>query len=159
MKPSNKNKFFFLWLVEAQVRELDLTLLTSVREFCEKWDKNEPIHVLINNAGIFSMGGCTNIPIKFRRNPSRDLFFSFLYAGKHKLTCDSYEEHFMVNFLAPSLLTLLLLPYLAKAGDARVVNVNSQARTIHLLCHNSSECNVEILSFRCTNQANFNRTT
>lgn len=38
--------------------ELDLLSLGSVVEFCNVWNARlSPLHVLINNAGIFSMGG------------------------------------------------------------------------------------------------------
>lgn len=43
----------------------------------------------INNAGIFDMG-----------------------TKARKETADGYESHFGTNFMAPSLLTLLLLPYI-----------------------------------------------
>ena len=42
-----------------------------------------------------------------------------------KVTAEGFEEHAAVNYLAPSLLTLLLLPALRQAGEARVINVNS----------------------------------
>lgn len=42
-----------------------------------------------------------------------------------KVTAEGFEEHAAVNFLAPSLLTLLMLPALKQAGEARVINVNS----------------------------------
>jgi len=38
--------------------ELDLLSLDSVVGFCNLWNARlSPLHVLINNAGIFSMGG------------------------------------------------------------------------------------------------------
>ena len=42
-----------------------------------------------------------------------------------KVTAEAFEEHAAVNYLAPSLLTLLLLPALKQGGEARVVNVSS----------------------------------
>ena len=46
--------------LSLQVMELDLSSLASVRRFAEAWRRRGlPLHVLINNAGIFSMsGGC-----------------------------------------------------------------------------------------------------
>lgn len=42
----------------AQVMELDLSSLASVRRFAAAWEKRGlPLHVLICNAGIFSMSG------------------------------------------------------------------------------------------------------
>lgn len=38
--------------------QLDLASLRSVRTFADSWRRrNGPLHVLVNNAGIFSMGG------------------------------------------------------------------------------------------------------
>ena len=38
--------------------ELDLLSLDSVARFAESWNsRSGPLHVLINNAGIFSIGG------------------------------------------------------------------------------------------------------
>lgn len=88
--------------ITAEVMHLDLSSLASIRDFCRQWDKEKPIHVLINNAGVFAM------------------------AGKQKITVDGLEEHFAVNFLGQALLILLLLPALKSAGSARVVNVSSQ---------------------------------
>lgn len=43
-----------------QVMELDLLSLDSVRQFVNEWDQLlEPLHILINNAGILRMGGIT----------------------------------------------------------------------------------------------------
>jgi NAD(P)-dependent dehydrogenase (short-subunit alcohol dehydrogenase family) len=37
---------------------LDLASLASVHRFVERWEsKGRPLHILVNNAGIFSMGG------------------------------------------------------------------------------------------------------
>ena len=42
----------------TQVMQLDLASLRSVRAFADSWRRrNGPLHVLVNNAGIFSMGG------------------------------------------------------------------------------------------------------
>jgi NAD(P)-dependent dehydrogenase (short-subunit alcohol dehydrogenase family) len=44
-----------------QVMELDLLSLDSVVKFADAWNaRMAPLHVLINNAGIFAIGGlCT----------------------------------------------------------------------------------------------------
>ncbi len=40
-----------------QVEVLDVALLSSVRNFAQRWDASKrPLHVLINNAGIMSFG-------------------------------------------------------------------------------------------------------
>ncbi|KAK9158029.1 hypothetical protein Scep_004603 [Stephania cephalantha] len=77
--------------LNVEVMELDLLSLESVVRFTEAWNaRSAPLHVLINNAGIFSIGE----PQKFSKN--------------------GYEEHLQVNHLAPALLSLLLLPSLIR---------------------------------------------
>ena len=78
-----------------RVVKVDLSSLDSIRECASKWeaDGGEAIHVLINNAGIFSMGSMTR-----------------------EETPAGFESHLGTNHIGPSLLTLLLLPYLRKAG-------------------------------------------
>lgn len=45
-------------LLNVEVMELDLLSLDSVVGFANTWNARlEPVHVLINNAGIFSIGG------------------------------------------------------------------------------------------------------
>lgn len=40
----------------VEVWQLDLALMSSVKAFAERWEKTQrPLHVLINNAGIYSM--------------------------------------------------------------------------------------------------------
>jgi NAD(P)-dependent dehydrogenase (short-subunit alcohol dehydrogenase family) len=69
----------------AQVRELDLGSLASVRAFASGWDG--PIDVLVNNAGIMA--------VPFAR------------------TVDGFESQFGTNFLGHFALTGLLLPRVA----------------------------------------------
>ncbi|XP_050376612.1 dehydrogenase/reductase SDR family member FEY-like isoform X1 [Argentina anserina] len=88
--------------LNIEVMELDLLSLDSVVRFCEAWNaRSGPLHVLINNAGIFSIGE----PQRFSK--------------------DGYEEHLQVNHLAPALLSVLLLPSLIRGSPSRIVNVNS----------------------------------
>lgn len=48
---------------DIQVMELDLASLDSVRKFCDMWEQDgSSIDVLVNNAGIFSMGGASLPP-------------------------------------------------------------------------------------------------
>ncbi len=89
-----------------QVLSLDLTSLESVKTFARQiLDKNVPIHVLINNAGIMF--------------------------GPRKETQDGFEQQLGTNHLGHFLLTHLLLPKLIQAGRpeeyARVINVSSAA--------------------------------
>uniref|UniRef100_A0A7N0TSN4 Uncharacterized protein n=1 Tax=Kalanchoe fedtschenkoi TaxID=63787 RepID=A0A7N0TSN4_KALFE len=89
-------------LLNIEVMQVDLLSLDSVAEFAEAWNaRSAPLHVLINNAGIFMLGE----PQKFSK--------------------DGYEQHLQVNHLAPALLSVLLLPSLLRGSPSRIVNVNS----------------------------------
>lgn len=44
-----------------EVNLLDLASLESVRQFVARWQER-PLHVLINNAGMFNMGGAAVLP-------------------------------------------------------------------------------------------------
>lgn len=88
----------------VEVMALDLLSLSSVRRFAAEWERRrQPLHVLVNNAGILLMG-----------EPQR-------------FSDDGIEQHMQVNHVAPALLTLLLLPSLLKAPASRIINVNSVA--------------------------------
>ncbi|XP_027122872.2 dehydrogenase/reductase SDR family member FEY [Coffea arabica] len=88
--------------LNIEVMELDLLSLESVVRFAEAYNARlGPLHALINNAGIFSIGE----PQKFSK--------------------DGYEQHMQVNHLAPALLSILLLPSLLRGSSSRIVNVNS----------------------------------
>ena len=67
----------------TEVRRLDLSDLSSVREFAAGW--TDPVDVLINNAGVMAV-------------PDREL------------TVDGFELQFGTNHLGPFALTNLLLP-------------------------------------------------
>jgi NAD(P)-dependent dehydrogenase (short-subunit alcohol dehydrogenase family) len=82
---------------EVEVRRLDLADLASVREFAEQWQ--QPVDVLINNAGIMA------VP-----------------EGR---TADGFELQFGTNHLGHFALTNLLLPQITD----RVVTVSSGAHT------------------------------
>ncbi|KAI4347354.1 hypothetical protein L6164_008170 [Bauhinia variegata] len=88
--------------LNIEVMELNLLSLESVVRFAKAYNaQSGPLHVLINNAGIFSIGE----PQRFSK--------------------DGYEEHLQVNHLAPALLSILLLPSLIRGSPSRIVNVNS----------------------------------
>ncbi|GBG00471.1 hypothetical protein Rsub_13152 [Raphidocelis subcapitata] len=95
-----------------EVMQLDLDSLESVRAFVAAWNAAQrPLHLLLNNAGVFNMGVA------------------------RATTADGFESHMGTNHLAHFLLTLGLLPALrrgaadpaarARLGGARVVNVSS----------------------------------
>jgi retinol dehydrogenase 12 len=80
---------------------LDLADLSSVRSCAESFlARGEPLHVLVNNAGV---------------------------AGRRGLTRQEFELMFGVNHLGHFLLTQLLLERLVSSAPARVVTVSSDA--------------------------------
>jgi NAD(P)-dependent dehydrogenase (short-subunit alcohol dehydrogenase family) len=80
---------------------LDLGDLDSVRGAAATFlERGEPLHVLINNAGVASQRG---------------------------ITAQGFERTFGVNHLGHFLFTTLLLDHLRASGGARVVNVSSDA--------------------------------
>lgn len=80
---------------------LDLGRFESVRACADAvLARDEPLHVLINNAGL---------------------------AGQRGLTPEGFELAFGVNHLGHFLLTLLLMDRLKASAPARIVNVSSRA--------------------------------
>jgi NAD(P)-dependent dehydrogenase (short-subunit alcohol dehydrogenase family) len=85
----------------AAVLELDLADLGSVRRAAQGFlQSGEPLHGLVNNAGV---------------------------AGQRGQTADGFELAFGVNHLGHFLLTILLLDRLCDSAPARVVTVASAA--------------------------------
>ena len=96
-------------LSPPRVMVLDVSSLASVRRFADEWNDSVklPVHVLINNAGIFSM------------------------SAPREETRDGFESHMGTNHLGHFLLSELMLPWLKRAQQekgrpARVVNVSSK---------------------------------
>jgi NAD(P)-dependent dehydrogenase (short-subunit alcohol dehydrogenase family) len=82
----------------------DFSSLDEVRQLARRVrDENDRLDVLVNNAGL---GGG---PEDHNRELSRD----------------GYELRFAVNYLAPFLLTHLLLPLLTASAPSRIINVTS----------------------------------
>ena len=85
----------------AALIPLDLADLASVRAAAAKVAAaTDRLHLLLNNAGV---------------------------AGSRGLTRDGFELAFGVNHLGHFLLTLLLMPLLRSADEARIVNLSSRA--------------------------------
>ncbi len=83
----------------------DLASLEAVRDLAERLRaEHERLDVLVNNAGIGTVEAGES-----RRAES----------------VDGYELRFAVNYLAPFLLTRLLLPTLVGSAPSRIVNVSS----------------------------------
>lgn len=84
----------------AEIMQLDLASLASVREFAEAFkSRYDRLDILVNNAGIM-----------------------WVEYGK---TVDGFECHFGTNHLGHFALTGLLIDLLVKTPGARVVNVSS----------------------------------
>jgi NAD(P)-dependent dehydrogenase (short-subunit alcohol dehydrogenase family) len=78
----------------------DFSSQQSIRQLAQEFKSNyEHLSVLVNNAGVFML--------------------------RHSVTVDGFEKTFEVNYLAPFLLTNLLLDLLKKSAPSRIVNVAS----------------------------------
>jgi NAD(P)-dependent dehydrogenase (short-subunit alcohol dehydrogenase family) len=94
--------------IEAEVVLLDLASLASIHEFAaQELAQNRPLHVLINNAGVYA-------------------------PPKRLETADGFELQFGTNVLGHFALTALLMPALQLAADStggrpRVVTIASIA--------------------------------
>lgn len=83
--------------------QADLSSQQSIRQLVETFQQHYTyLHVLINNAGAS-------------------------FPGRRRETVDGLEMTFAVNYLAPFLLTHLLLDRLKASAPARIVNVSSAA--------------------------------
>jgi NAD(P)-dependent dehydrogenase (short-subunit alcohol dehydrogenase family) len=82
----------------------DFASLGEVRQLAQEVERDcKRLDVLVNNAGI---GGGPR-------------------GGRRETSADGYELRFAVNYLAPFLLTSLLLPLLRRSAPSRIVNVAS----------------------------------
>lgn len=80
----------------------DLASLKQIRSLAEQvHQKHKILHILINNAAI--------------------------YENTRKITQGGFEMSFAVNYLAPFLLTYLLLDLMKRGAPSRVINVSSMA--------------------------------
>ncbi len=83
----------------------DLSSLKDVQRIAQSFlTLEKPLHILLNNAGVFNL--------------------------KREETIDGYEEMFAVNHLAPFLLTNLLLDRIKTSEKPRIVNVASGAHIL-----------------------------
>ncbi len=83
--------------------EADFSNLTAVAQMAKKISSELPkLDVIINNAGIFK--------------------------SQHSQTKDGFDIRIAVNYLAPYVLTNMLLPLLKKGENPRVVNLSSAAQ-------------------------------
>jgi NAD(P)-dependent dehydrogenase (short-subunit alcohol dehydrogenase family) len=94
---------------ELEWRRADLSSLDEVRDLAYSLLEEDRIDVLVNNAGI----GTTAEGAVERGG------------GDREESVDGYELRFAVNYLAPFLLTRMLLPLIERSAPARIVNVSS----------------------------------
>ncbi|CZT04833.1 hypothetical protein WAI453_007643 [Rhynchosporium graminicola] len=88
--------------------ECDMSDLASVEAFGRRWlATDRPLDILCNNAG---MGGGND--------------------GKPVITIDGFEIVHQVNFICHVLLTLVLLPSLARASEPRIICTTSNMQYI-----------------------------
>jgi len=84
----------------VEVLLCDLASFDSIRNFCKAFlSKHDELHVLVNNAGIWDFD--------------------------RRISHDGIERIFAVNFLAPFLMTDLLLGRMKESAPSRIVNVGS----------------------------------
>jgi len=95
----------------VEMIELDLLSLESVRRFAQLVAaRNQPLHILINNAGMTDGAGLHSWAV-----------------GRSHLSEDGLEIVTQTNHLSHFLLTNLLKDRLKAAGNSRVINVSSVA--------------------------------
>lgn len=81
-------------------KKLDLTSLSSARNFCDNvYETETRLDVLVNKAGVFNISG--------------------------EYTADGIVEDMQVNVFGLFLLTMLLLPLLIKSKPSRIINMTS----------------------------------
>ncbi len=82
--------------------QVDLSLQREIRSFCTGFkSRYQKLDILINNAGV-------NLPYR-------------------RVTSEGFEYMLAVNYLAPFLMTILLMESLKGAGTARIINIGSNA--------------------------------
>ncbi len=106
----------------------DLSSQTAIRQLAEDFRvRHQRLHVLINNAGVFR--------------------------SKRSVTEDGVETHFAVNYLAPFLLTNLLLDVLKASAPVRVVNVAGEYHRKATINFDDLMCERNYSASRANNQA------
>jgi NAD(P)-dependent dehydrogenase (short-subunit alcohol dehydrogenase family) len=107
---------------------VDLSSWTEVRRLVQQFkSRYSHLHVLINNAGVAM--------------------------SKRRVTTDGIETVFAVNYLAPFLLTTLLLDMLKASAPARVVNVAGDYHRKATIDFDDLMCEKDYNGMRANNQA------
>ena len=106
----------------------DLSSQRSIRQLVENFKQHyKQLHVLINNAGVFML--------------------------TRRETVDGLEMTFAVNYLAPFLLTNLLLDVLKASAPSRIVNVSSEAHENGYIKMDDLQAEKNYRSFRVYGQS------
>jgi retinol dehydrogenase-14 len=106
----------------------DLSSQASIRRLAEDFkDRYQQLHVLINNAGVFT--------------------------SKRTVTVDGIETTFAVNHLAPFLLTNLLLDVLKASAPARIINITSSGERSGTINFDDLQGGGRYSGFRAYNQS------
>ncbi len=106
----------------------DLSSQQSIRQLVENFKQHyKQLHVLINNAGVFML--------------------------TRRETVDGLEMAFAVNYLAPFLLTNLLLDVLKASVPTRIVNVSSEAHENGYIKMDDLQAKKNYRSFRAYGQS------
>src|SRR5713226_9299425 len=109
--------------------QADLSSQQSIRQLVENFQHHYThLHVLINNAGAS-------------------------FPGRRRETVDGLEMTFAVNYLAPFLLTNLLLDVLKASAPARIVNVSSAANKSGSIQLDDLQAKKNYRSFRAYGQS------
>jgi len=89
--------------------QLDVAQFDNIRKFVDEFlAKDEPLHILINNAGVHLPGGWSDSPEE---------------SGQR--TPEGFEVTLGTNYFGAVLLMELLLPKLKESAPARIVNLGS----------------------------------
>jgi NAD(P)-dependent dehydrogenase (short-subunit alcohol dehydrogenase family) len=106
----------------------DLSSQASIRQLEDDFkDRYQQLQVLVNNAGVF--------------------------LSQRSLTADGIEAHFAVNYLAPYLLTNLLLDMLKAGAPSRIVNVSGTYHRKATMDFDDLMCEKDYSASRANNQA------
>ncbi len=106
----------------------DLSSQASIRQMVSDFkDRYQQLQILVNNAGVF--------------------------LSKRSVTADGVEAHFAVNYLAPYLLTNLLLDVLKAGAPARIVNVSGTYHRKATMDFDDLMCEKDYSASRANNQA------
>lgn len=106
---------------------------TQVAQEIKDASGNEHIDVLV--ADLFSLPEVKNMADTFKQKYAKlDILINNaggIMGKERKVTVDGFEQTIAVNLLTPFLLTELLLPWLKRSEDARVINVASNAHQLN----------------------------